>query len=307
MKVAVVGAGGIGGYLAVRLAAAGNPVSVVARGAHLDAIRARGLTLEEHSGKVTTVQVPASADPGDLGPADLVIFGVKGHQLDDAMEMARPLMAGGGVALPILNGVTATPRLEAVFGEGRALIGTAQISAEIVRPGVIGRLDSETGLVLGDRDGRQDTEPAASVRAMLLAAGAPAPESDDVRVDLWRKMIAWNGTGTLTAAARCHVGDVQASPELRRLYEALVREAYAVAVAAGAPVPADTPDKVLARFEGMSGAIRSSMAADLEAGRALEVDHMTGAVARMGRELGVPVPATEAMCAVLVPHRDGRG
>lgn len=306
MKVAVVGAGGIGGYLAVRLAAAGNPVSVVARGAHLDAIREGGLTLEESGGKVTTVKIPASADPADLGPADLVIFGVKGHQLDAAMEQARPLMAGGGVALPILNGVTATPRLEAFFGEGRALIGTALVSAEIVRPGVIGKLDSETGIIFGDREGRQDTEPAKSAREMFLAAGAPAPASADVRVDLWRKIIAWNGTGTLTAAARCTVHEVQTIPELRALYESLVREAQAVAIASGAPVPADTAERVIARFETMSGKIRSSMAADLEAGKPLELDHMTGAIARMGRELGVPVPATEAMFAILAPYRNGR-
>ena len=299
MKVAIVGAGGIGGYLAVRLAAAGNPVCVVARGAHLEAIRANGLTLEEAGGKTTTVQVPAAADPAELEPADLVIFGVKGHQLDEAMAMARPLMAQGGVALPILNGVTATERLEAVYGEGRALIGTALVSAEVVRPGVIGKLDSETGIIFGDRNGRQDTQPAAAARAMFLAAGAPAPESDDVRVDLWRKMIAWNGTGTLTAAARCTVGALQTIPELRTLYEALVREAQAVALASGAPVPEDTAEKVIARFGKMSGSIRSSMAADLEAGKPLEVDHMTGAVARMGRELGVPTPAT-------APHRDGR-
>ncbi|MDF2232590.1 2-dehydropantoate 2-reductase [Albimonas sp. CAU 1670] len=306
MKVAVVGAGGIGGYLAVRLAAAGNPVSVVARGAHLEAIRADGLTLEEHGGKTTTVKIPAAADPAELEPADLVIFGVKGQQLDAAMEAARPLMAQGGVALPILNGVTATARLEAVYGEGRALIGVALVSAEIVRPGVIGKLDSETGIIFGDRDGRQDTQPAAAAREMFLAAGAPAPASDDVRVDLWRKMIAWNGTGTLTAAARCTVHELQTVPELRRLYEALVREAQAVAIASGAPVPEGTADAVIARFEKMSGKIRSSMAADLEAGKPLELDHMTGAVARMGREHGVPVPATEAMYAVLRPHRDGR-
>ncbi|MGR3781676.1 MAG: ketopantoate reductase family protein [Albimonas sp.] len=306
MKVAVVGAGGIGGYLAVRLAAAGNSVSVVARGAHLEAIRAQGLTLEEAGGKTTTVTIPAAADPAELDPADLVIFAVKGHQLDAAMEAARPLMARGGVALPILNGVTATERLEAVFGEGRALIGTALVSAEIVRPGVIGKLDSETGIVFGDRDGRQDSSPAAEARAMFLAAGAPAPASPDVRVDLWRKMIAWNGTGTLTAAARCTVHEVQTVPELRALYEALVREALAVARASGAPVPADAAEAVIARFEKMSGKIRSSMAADLEAGRPLEVDHMTGAIARMGRELGVPTPATSAMYAILLPHRDGR-
>ena len=306
MKVAVVGAGGIGGYLAVRLAAAGNPVSVVARGAHLDAIRAHGLALEEHGGKTTAVHLPASADPGELEPADLVIFGVKGHQLDQAMEQARPLMSKGGVALPILNGVTATSRLEAVYGEGRALIGIALISAEIVRPGVIGKLDSETGVILGDRDGRQDTSPAAEIREMFIAAGAPAPASDDARVDLWKKMIAWNGTGTLTAAARCTVAEIQATPELRELYQNLVREAHAVAVASGAPVPEAVSGQVMARFENLSGAIRSSMAADLEAGKALELDHMTGAVARMGRELGVPVPCTEAMVAVLAPWKNGR-
>lgn len=307
MKVAVVGAGGIGGYLAVRLAAAGNAVSVVARGAHLEAIRANGLTLEDRTGERIVVEVPASADPAELEPPELVIFGVKGHQLAEAIEQARPLMAEGAVALPILNGVTATSMLEEAYGEGRALIGVARISAEIVAPGVIGRLDSETGLYVGDRDGRQDTEPAAGVRAMLNAAGAPAPETDDARAELWRKMISWNGGGTVTAAARCDFGTIQRVPELRVLVGRLIEEALAVARASGAPVSEDYAEKALMGLDRMPGGIRSSMAADLAAGKALELDHLTGAVARMGRELGVPVPTTEAMVAVLAPYRNGRG
>ncbi len=126
--------------------------------------------------------------------------------------------------------------LEAAYGEGRALIGVARISAEIVAPGVIGRLDSETGLYVGDRDGRQDTEPAAGVRAMLNAAGAPAPGTDDARAELWRKMISWNGGGTVTAAARCDFGTIQRTPELRVLVGRLIEEALSVARASGAPV-----------------------------------------------------------------------
>ncbi|MGM0586730.1 MAG: ketopantoate reductase family protein [Pseudomonadota bacterium] len=306
MRVCVFGAGGIGGYLAVRLAAAGNPVSVVARGAHLAAIREKGLALEERSGRRTVVEVAASDDAVALGAQDLVIFAVKAHQLEGAIAQAGPLMEGGAVALPILNGVAATPMLEAAFGEGRALIGVARISAEITEPGVIGRLDAETGVILGDREGRQDTEPAASVRAMLNEAGAPAPESRDVRADLWAKLVTWNGGGTLSAAARCDFGTIQRTPELRALYRRLLDEALAVALAEGAPLATDLAEKAAGRLDAMSPEIRSSMAADLEAGKPLELDYLTGAVARMGRELGVPVPATEAMAAVLAPYRDGR-
>lgn len=306
MRVCVFGAGGIGGYLAVRLAAGGNPVSVVARGAHLAAIREKGLALEDRSGRRTVVEVAASDDPAALGPQDLVIFAVKAHQLEAAIAHAGPLMEGGAVALPILNGVEATPMLEAAFGEGRALIGVARLSAEITEPGVIGRLDAETGVVLGDREGRQDTEPAASIRAMFNAAGAPAPESRDVRADLWAKFVTWNGGGTLSAAARCDFGTIQRTPELRAQHRRLLDEALAVALAQGAPLGADLAEKAAGRLDDMSPGIRSSMAADLEAGKPLELDHLTGAVARMGRELGVPVPATEAMTAVLAPWRDGR-
>lgn len=304
MRVCVFGAGGIGGYLAVRLASAGHEASVVARGDHLAAIRARGLVFEAPSGAMTA-QVPASDDPAELGEQELVIFAVKCHQLEDAIARAGPLMGERGVALPILNGVAAPGMLEAAFGEGRALIGVARVSAEIVAPGVIGRLESEHGITVGDRAGRQTTEPAASIRAAFREAGIPSPESRDVRGDLWSKLVTWNGGGTLSAAARCDFGTIRGTPELRRLYRRLVEEALEVALAEGAPVSRDLPDRAMEALDRMHPGIRSSMAADLEAGRPLELDFLTGAVARMGRARGVPVPATEAMAAALAPWRDG--
>lgn len=306
LRVVVVGAGAIGGWLAFRLAAAGHDVAVTARGAHLAAIRGEGLGLEE-GGSVARISLDAGRDPAAFGPADLVVFGVKAHQLDAALAEAAPLAGPGTLALSTQNGVDAPERITGVFGEERTLIGVVRVSAEILRPGVIGEVVQVKGVTVGDMAGRQD-RAASGVREALRAAGVKAPDAEDVRAELWSKFVLWNAASA-SVAARLSGNVAKASPEWRALSARLAREAVAVGRAAGAPVTdamAETVERGLAEPPDPARAnIRPSMLVDLEAGKPLELDHLVGAVARMGAELGVAVPASETVTAVLAPWRDG--
>lgn len=308
MRIVVHGAGAIGGWLAARLAAAGEDVALIARGAHLAAIRARGLGVTE-GGARRVFRLPASDDPGEVGAADLVIYGVKAHQLDAALAASGPLRRAGTLALTTQNGVDAPERVAAVFGEARTCIGVVRVSAEIVAPGEIGEVVVVRGLAVGGLDGAEAGSAATPVRAVLARAGVPMPATDDVRGEMWRKMILWNAASA-AVAARMPASLARAAPEYRALAARLAREATAVALACGAPVTAAEGERIAAEVsrpaEPGAPFSRPSMLADLEAGKPLELDHLTGWIARRGVELGVPVPASEAVTAVVAPWRAGR-
>ena len=304
MKVAVYGAGAIGGWLAHRLASAGTPTAVIARGAHLAAIRAQGLAFEDGAGR-SAVRVEASDDPAAIGPVDLVIYGVKAHQLGGALAASGPLIGAETLALTTQNGVDAPERVAEVFGPARTVIGVARVSAEIVAPGVIGEFVDVRGLLVGGFDGRPDDPAALRVREVLGAAGVNLPAIEDARAELWAKFVQWNATSA-TVTARLPAAAMHACPELKALAVSLAQEAVAVGAAQGAPVTEAMWRRIAeAKGPGRPG-IRASMLVDLEAGKPLELDHLVGAVARLGTEAGVPVPASAAVTAVLAPHRDGR-
>lgn len=308
MRIVVHGAGAIGGWLAARLAAAGEEVALIARGPHLEAIRAQGLGVTE-DGVRRVFRLPASDDPAEIGAADLVIYGVKAHQLDAALAASGPLRREGMLALTTQNGVDAPERVAAAFGADRTCIGVARVSAEIVAPGEIGEVVVVRGLSVGGMDGAAEGPAATPVRAALARAGVPMPETPDVRGDMWRKMILWNAASA-AVAARLPASRARAAPEYRALAARLAREATAVAIACGAPVTEADGERVVAEVTRPADPdapfSRPSMLADLEAGKPLELDHLVGWIARRGAALGVPVPASEAVTAVIAPWREGR-
>ncbi len=306
LRVAVVGAGGVGGYLAHRLIAAGHAVAVLARGAHLAAIRERGLTLaDDHSGEETLRPAAASDRGEDLGPADLAVFAVKGQDLDGAIEAARPILSDGGHALSLLNGVEGPERLAAAFGPARALAGIARISAVIEAPGRVRKVTPWASFTIGTLDGRQDRAPVPELLALLRDAGITAPDCADVRADLWRKFVGLSAFSAVTAGARADIATVLATPELRALLERLIDEALALAAARGVDLGAEAKAAQMTASEGLPGAMRASLAHDLAAGKPLEIDWLSGAVARLGAEAGLETPAHRTVAALLAPYRTG--
>jgi len=305
MRIAIIGAGGIGGYLAAKLLDSGQDVAILARGAHLAAIRADGLRLTEQQGNIR-VQPPIISDrPNDLGTADFVIFAVKAYHMAEAIEAARPIMADTGLALSFLNGVDAPDMLSAAFGRARALLGIARIFANMSSPGVITRHGKPNHFTIGDFGGSQTNTAVERIRNSFIRAGVSAPDCADVRVDLWAKFILFNGLSGCTAAARCSMGDVWANDALSATFLALTNEAAQVARARGIKIgPADMV-RIQHLARDLPDKARASTANDLDHGKPLEIPWLAGAVARMGRELNVPVPVSTTVAALLEPWQHG--
>ncbi len=307
MRFAIIGAGGVGGYLGVKLAAAGHEVAVLARGAHLDAIRGRGLTLEDGD-EVTTVELAVATDRGEeLGAPDVAIFTVKGQDLAAAIDTARPAVRQETLALPFLNGVEATGMLAEAFGKTRALVGVAQISAFIAGPGVIRKATPRSNFLIGGPDGGQNAPEVSRIVEAFRAAGINAPERRNVRIDLWQKFVFLTALSATTAGARVDLGTVRATSELWALFGRLAEEAAAVARAHGVALAEDAADKARGVAEEMPAEVRASMAHDLAAGKRLELDWLSGAVVRLGRQAGVEAPSHAAVAALLAPWREGAG
>ncbi|HUF88334.1 MAG TPA: 2-dehydropantoate 2-reductase [Thermohalobaculum sp.] len=307
MRYAIIGAGGVGGYLGAKLAAHGAEVAVLARGAHLAAIRERGLTLRDTEGETTVTPAAAGDDGAALGQADVAIFAVKGQDLAGAIEAARPAIGPDTLALPFLNGVEAHLMLAEAYGPERAAIGIARISAFIEAPGVVRKATPHADFLIGGLDGTQADPRIARVIGEFRAAGITAPERRDVRIDLWQKFVFLTAVSATTAGARVDLGTVRATPELWALFRRLAEEAAAVAQAHGIGLAQDAAERAVTGAEGMQGDVRASLAHDLAAGKRLETDWLSGAVVRLGRAAGVDTPSHAAVAALLAPWREGGG
>ena len=226
MKIAVMGAGGVGGYFGGRLAQAGNEVVFIARGKHLDALRATGLSLKSPAGDAT-VKVNAVEDPADAGSAEVVLFAVKLWDTETAAEAIRPLVANGGAVIPFQNGVESIERIGAVLGREHVMGGAAYIAARIGEPGEI----VQTGKMARLRFGPVEPSQRAVAQAFHTAcvkAGIEAELSDDIVRVLWEKFVLLVAISGTTSVARSRVGVVRADPDLRWLLEAAMRETWTV-------------------------------------------------------------------------------
>lgn len=306
MKIAILGAGGIGGYLAAKLGEAAVPVAVIARGAHLEAIRTGGLRLVEPCG--TTVARPAvlTDDPATLGVQDAIIVTVKAHQLAEALVRIAPAVGPQTLVVTVQNGVDAPEMAVAAYGAARVAICVARIFCNITAPGEVTRYGESRSFTFGAAtDGGQAHEPVARLRGVLAGAGLDVPACPDVRVDLWTKFLLFNAVSSTTAGARTRVGTVRDTPALAALARRLIEETDAVGRAEGIALPEGAVDRVWAYFQNLPAESRASTAHDLERGLALEIDHVCGSVARRGRALGVDVTASETVAALLAPYKNG--
>jgi len=305
MQIAIIGAGGVGGYLAHRLIEAGHEVSILARGRHLAAIRDAGLVLDAGDGGRAAKPALATDDPGALGASDLVIVAVKGQDLPPLIPRLGPVMGDAGIALPFLNGVDAPDMLARAFGPDRALIGTARISAYIDGPGRVRQVTEHASFTFGTLEGRQSVAPVPAIREAFEAAGITAPAHPDLRVELWQKFIALTAIAAVTAASRCDIGRAMATPELKALLGRLMEECVAVGRARGIAVPEGVVAKSMAFMATLPPEMRASLAHDLAAGKPLELDWLSGAVVRLGDEVGVDAPAHRTVTALLALYRAG--
>jgi 2-dehydropantoate 2-reductase len=298
MRIAILGAGGIGGYYGGTLARAGHAVALLARGPHLDAILSRGLEVRTPEEKFT-VAVQATDDSKKLGVCDVAIVAVKTYSLAEIAPAARLLAEGGAAILPFLNGVDAADRLVASgVPANQVLGGLTQVSVARVGPGAVERKSSFQKVTVGERAGG----PTDRVRRIVEAfqkAGAEARVSEDIAADLWRKFAFIAPMAAACGLARAPIGPVREAPLGKLLLERLVREVVAVARARGIRLADDESQKIVAFIDGLGGGMKPSFLLDLESGGATEIQDLSGAVSRLGREAGVETPVHDTATAAL--------
>lgn len=298
MRIAILGAGGVGGYYGGLLARAGHSIALLARGAHLDALRERGLEVRTPDG-IFTVKVQADDDPQALGPADLAIVAVKSYSLSGIAPAARLLAERGADILPLLNGVDAADRLIAsgVPAE-RVLGGLTEISAARVAPGVVERRSSFQRVGVGELAGGI-SDRAERIADAFREAGADARPSADITADLWRKLAFIATMAAACGLARSPVGPIRDVPLGNLLIERAAREVIAVGQALGVDLGDDDVSRVLAFVGSLAPALKPSFLLDLESGGPTELDDLCGAVSRIGREVGVETPVHDTATAAL--------
>jgi 2-dehydropantoate 2-reductase len=301
MRIAVVGAGGVGGGFGAALAKAGADVTFIARGAHLAAMKSKGLRVEGGRGETHLVPTQATDDPKTVGPVDYVLFCVKLWDVESAGEHIRPLVGPDTAVIPLQNGIDAPERLLPILGKGAVMGGVAQISASIVEPGVVRQVGTFMRMLFGELDG-STSKRGEALLAMCRKAGFDATLSDQIVSELWMKFILLATNASLIALVRQPMGKVRDDPDMKPHFVAAYNEVIAVGKARGVKLPADALDRMLAFNAGAPPSMKPSMALDLERGNRIELPWLGGKVVELGRQLGVPTPTHSFMYAALKPY-----
>ena len=301
MRIAVVGAGGVGGGFGAALAKAGADVIFIARGAHLAAMKSEGLKVQGGRGETHLVPTHATDDPESIGKIDIVLFCVKLWDVESAGQKIRPLIGPDTAVIPLQNGIDAAERLIPILGPDAVMGGVAQISASIVGPGLIQQVGSFMRMIFGELDGKR-RQRAEDFLALCLKAGFDATLSEQILTELWMKFILLASNASITAATRQPLGKLRDDPDLRPIFIAAYRETIDVGRASGVALPADALEKILDFTGHAPPAMKPSMALDLERGNRLELPWLGGKVVELGVKLSVPTPTHSMMYAMLKPY-----
>ena len=304
MRIAVLGTGGIGGYFGGRLASAGHDVTFVARGAHLEAIRDRGLQVASVAGDFTVHPASATDDPTTVGAVDAVLLAVKTWQMPPVLETLPSLVGPATAVVTTQNGVEAPDQVAAVVGRGAVLPGIAKIFAFIDGPGRITHAGGPASLAFDEWDAAggasgHPSERVQRLRDAVAASGAASPVPDDIWAELWSKMLMVVPFGGLGAALAATLGELRENPARRALLRDAMCEVEALARARGIRLPEKVVDGTMAFVDDQPADATTSLQRDLLEGRPSELDAWTGAVVRLATESGVDVPLHRLLLEVL--------
>jgi len=305
MRVAVFGAGAVGSYLGSRLAAAGSDVHLVARGAHMQALREKGLTLITPDG-VSTTSVWATDDPATIGPVDIVLFCVKSYDTESAVEQLPPLVGPETAVISIQNGIENEAKIAAAIGAEHVLGAATYILAAIESPGVV--RSGSARIVIGELHEGQPSERVQAIVDRFRAGGVDASATRDVRLAKWDKYVLLVAFSAVTAATQLTVGDIRGSVAASGMLRAIMTEAWSVGRALGVPLADDLVDRAHALVLAQDDDEGTSLRHDLLTGHRMELDALQGTLRRLGRQTGIPTPWTDAAFAILEPwaHRNER-
>jgi 2-dehydropantoate 2-reductase len=307
MRVAIVGAGGLGGIYGGLLARAGLDVTFIARGRNLEALREHGLSITLTTGEQFRVPVRATDDPREVGPVELIWFCVKTYDLDAAARQALPMVGPDTMALPIQNGVEAPERLAEILGREHALGGVGRAGGTLVAPGRVEQKGPDATVVFGELAGGASAR-TDRLQRVLQDAGLDPRVSPNIEVELWDKFVQACAIFGLDTLLRLPAATYLQYPETAELFRGLMWEVYAVGRARGVPIPEGTVERLWDTLSGYfpsNPGVHSSMYFDVMAGRRLEIDAACGTIVRLGRECGVPTPLNFAVYAAIKPFADG--
>ena len=309
MRFAILGSGAVGGYHGAKLARAGHDVTFIARGAHLAAIRERGLEVRSPMLGDFTVRARAEEDTSKVGPVDAVIVAVKAYDNATALPLVRPLVGPGTAVLTLQNGVDSVNDLAACIGEEPVIGGTTYIATALSAPGVIEQTGTHRRIVFGEVFGPLPrlSPRVQAVHEALSAADIQSEAVGDGRVPIWEKFIFLVALAGFTGASRLPIGPLWADPQIRSQFLDACREVERIARAEGVQVAPDVIDRISTYVDGIPGTMRSSLLIDLAQGKRIEVEALHGSVVRRAALAGVPAPIMSTLYAVLKPFAQGRG
>ncbi len=299
MKVAVLGAGAIGSFYGARMSEGGADVTLIARGPNLAALRERGLTIVAPE-RTSEHRLAATDDPAEIGPVDVVLFCVKSYDTEPAAARLAPLLREGTAVVSLQNGVDNEDKIAAAVGWERVLGGSAYILAAVRQPGVV-EASGPRGIVFGEWSGGEPSGRVRSILEVCERGGVPATAAPDVRVTKWEKftlLVAFSG---MTAATGLPLGPVRDGPAGRAMLRDLMTETWAVGRAAGVALADDLVDRQYALLDSQEDGASTSLRHDRLGGHRMELEALQGTVRRLGRQHGIPTPATDAVYAILEP------
>jgi 2-dehydropantoate 2-reductase len=300
MKIAIMGTGGVGGYYGGLLARAGHDVTFIARGAHLGAIREKGLEIRSVFGDFRIQPATVTDDPTSVGTVELIVFATKTYQIAEAARAILPMVGSDTVVVPLLNGVDAADRIGELIGAKHMLGGVTYVSAAIEEPGVIGQYGQFRRIVVGEFNG-EITARARSICQVLKSTGATVEAVGNIVQELWTKFVFISAISALGGLTRVTTVEYRDVPETRKVLTNALREVVMIASARGVLLEPDLVEKTLEFIDSAPADMKPSMQRDIEAGRRCELESMIGLNVRLGAELNLPVPVMTLAYAVLKP------
>jgi 2-dehydropantoate 2-reductase len=305
MRIVIFGTGGVGGYFGGRLAQAGEDVTFIARGEHLRAIKTSGLRVDSPTGDFTVFPAKATDDTGEVGEVDLIVVAVKAWQVAEAAREMKPRVGPKTTVVPMQNGVEAVPQLVSELGHKNVIGGLCRIISYVVGPGHIRHAGYKPSIVIGELDNRR-TDRITNIEEVFKGSGLEITVAADIQVALWTKFLFIASFSGIGAMANAPARVIRTDPKWRGLMLDAMQEIYALADARGIKLPANSIETVMASVDSLPEDSTSSMQRDIAAGKPSELESQNGAVVRMARESGVPVPTHELIYETLIALGSGQ-
>ncbi len=304
MKFAVIGTGGVGGYFGGKLAKSGEDVWFLARGKHLDAMRAGGLHVNSPDGNWIVPPGTMTDNPQQIGPVDVVFFCVKSYDTESAAQQLAPLLTESTIIICLQNGVDNEEKIQRTIPRGTVFGGVSYIYSTITAPGVITHTPGPTKIVFGEMTKGDDasSQKVNQILETIRKAGINAALTDNIQTELWKKYVFISAVGGMTAMTRLTLGEMLAVDATKEMLSDAMRETEAVGRAKGVSLPPNFTDQVLELLKNYDNNSRSSMYHDLAHHRPMEVEAFSGTVIRYGKQFNLTTPVHRAIYAALLPY-----